>query len=310
MSKTINKPDSIEGVTLMLFIMLIAYIAVMHLPSLFSAPQQLMSTTLLLEISGVFFQGLVIHKVSQGMNWARVVTVAGNIIILILIGGIVIFQGLDGLFSSDSFLSLIGFDTEIMSEHPILTTGFVLLLIVTTYKLGFVSETINWFKDIKNQTELKVRTQRFLKGFSAYIFVAFGLMLALEIKTLDYIDKYGSEALSAIQIPISNNVTDAIEVGIAVPLAIVALMWLYYLIVFMFFPLILNRKEQIFSKASNGNELNDDDNYIVAYNEVETMNIESESLWIKAYALAEGDEVKQKAIYVKLRAKEIDEQNK
>jgi hypothetical protein len=40
------------------------------------------------------------------------------------------------------------------------------------------------------------------------------------------------------------------------------------------------------------------------------MNIESESLWIKAYALAEGDEIKQKAIYVKLRAKEIDEENK
>ena len=178
------------------------------------------------------------------MNWARVVTVTGNIIFLILIGGIVIFQGLDGLFSSDSYLSSIGFNTEIMSEHKILTGIYVFGLIVTTYKLGFASEVLNWFKDIKSQTELKVRTQRFLKGFSAYILVTFGLGLALEIKTLNYIDRYGSEALSAFQMPIPHNVEDAVVMGVALTLAILTLIWLYYLIVFIFFPLIFNRKNR------------------------------------------------------------------
>ena len=310
MSKTINKPDSIEGVIWKLFFMLIAYIEVLHLPLISSAPDELGFITFLLEASGVFIQGFVIYKVSQGINWARLITIAGNTIIFILIIGIVVFQGLNGLFSPDSFLNSIGFDTEIMSEHPILTGGFVLLLISTSYELSFTSEILNWFKSIKNKIDLKTRTQRFLKGFSLYIFITSGLMLALEVMTFDYINKYGSDSLSAIQIPISPSMEDALALGISIPLAILTLIWLYYLVVFTLFPLIFNRNGKVSSATSNSNDLNDDDNYIVAYNEVETMNIESESLWIKAYTLAEGDEIKQKAIYVKLRAKEIDEENK
>ena len=310
MSKTINKPDSIEGVIWKLFFMLIAYIEVLHLPLISSAPDELGFITFLLEASGVFIQGFVIYKVSQGINWARLITIAGNTIIFILIIGIVVFQGLNGLFSPDSFLNSIGFDTEIMSEYPILTGGFVLLLISTSYELSFTSEILNWFKSIKNKIDLKTRTQRFLKGFSLYIFITSGLMLALEVMTFDYINKYGSDSLSAIQIPISPSMEDALALGISIPLAILTLIWLYYLVVFTLFPLIFNRNGKVSSETSSSNDLNDDDNYIVAYNEVETMNIESESLWIKAYTLAEGDEIKQKAIYVKLRAKEIDEENK
>jgi len=85
MSKAINKPDSIEGVIWMLFFMLIAYIEVLHLPLLSSAPDELGFITFLLEASGVFIQGFVIYKVSQGINWARLITIAGNTTILILL---------------------------------------------------------------------------------------------------------------------------------------------------------------------------------------------------------------------------------
>jgi len=46
--------------------------------------------------------------------------------------------------------------------------------------------------------------------------------------------------------------------------------------------------------------------YLQAYNEVQSNNIKSRTLWAKAYALSNGDKEKQKSIYVDLRAKQLD----
>ena len=46
-------------------------------------------------------------------------------------------------------------------------------------------------------------------------------------------------------------------------------------------------------------------NYLEAYKEIESNNIQSSELWAKAFALSEGDEAKQQSIYVELRARQL-----
>jgi hypothetical protein len=54
-------------------------------------------------------------------------------------------------------------------------------------------------------------------------------------------------------------------------------------------------------------KVNTEKNYLIAYKEVESGKIKSPELWAKAYAATEGDEVKQKALYVELRTKQLDD---
>ncbi|WP_435187489.1 hypothetical protein ACMAZA_04855 [Pseudothioglobus sp. nBUS_23] len=54
-------------------------------------------------------------------------------------------------------------------------------------------------------------------------------------------------------------------------------------------------------------KVNTEKNYLIAYKEVESGKIKSPELWAKAFAETEGDEVKQKALYVELRTKQLDD---
>lgn len=54
-------------------------------------------------------------------------------------------------------------------------------------------------------------------------------------------------------------------------------------------------------------KINTEKNYLKAYKEVESDKIKSPELWAKAFAISEGNKVKQKSIYVELRTKQLDE---
>lgn len=53
-------------------------------------------------------------------------------------------------------------------------------------------------------------------------------------------------------------------------------------------------------------DLISEDNYLQAYKEIESGEIQSPELWAKAFALSEGSEDKQKSIYVELRTRQLD----
>jgi hypothetical protein len=62
-----------------------------------------------------------------------------------------------------------------------------------------------------------------------------------------------------------------------------------------------------YKSGAKAAKINTEKNYLIAYKEVESGKIKSPELWAKAFAETEGDEVKQKALYVELRTKQLDE---
>ena len=70
---------------------------------------------------------------------------------------------------------------------------------------------------------------------------------------------------------------------------------------------ILSSAGKSYKSSAKKAKVNTEKNYLIAYKEVESGKIKSPELWAKAYAATEGDEVKQKALYVELRTKQLDE---
>jgi hypothetical protein len=64
---------------------------------------------------------------------------------------------------------------------------------------------------------------------------------------------------------------------------------------------------KIYKSSAKEAKVNTEKNYLIAYKEVESGKLKSPELWAKAFAETEGDEVKQKALYVELRTKQLDE---
>ncbi len=305
--KVINRPK--DSSTFPLTAVLVGELFVIYFPVLRSTPSELHSMVLLTSIFTVFIQALIIYKVSEGVNWARLLAVVGNSFLFLTIILLALFNGLDIFFSSDSFLNSLGIDTYVISEHKIFASFWLILLVASILIYGFNSDELKWFRYIKKQTSLKDRTKKFLKGMSIYLFIYFTLEVALEIKTLDYIATYGSSSLSPFQLPVSpviidgNPKTNAAFLAVLGFLIVMTLSWLYYFVVFVVFQSISGKT------LLNDSDVKTDSSYYYAYKEIESNKHKKGTLWAKAFALSDGDPEKQKAIYVKLRAKEIDEEN-
>ena len=70
---------------------------------------------------------------------------------------------------------------------------------------------------------------------------------------------------------------------------------------------VLKGAGKSYKSSAKKAKVNTEKNYLIAYKEVESGKIKSPELWAKAYAATEGDEVKQKALYVELRTKQLDD---
>jgi hypothetical protein len=70
---------------------------------------------------------------------------------------------------------------------------------------------------------------------------------------------------------------------------------------------VLTGAGKSYKSSAKKAKVNTEKNYLIAYKEVESGKIKSPELWAKAFAETEGDEVKQKALYVELRTKQLDE---
>jgi len=70
---------------------------------------------------------------------------------------------------------------------------------------------------------------------------------------------------------------------------------------------VLTGAGKSYKSSAKEAKVNTEKNYLIAYKEVESGKIKSPELWAKAFAETEGDEVKQKALYVELRTKQLDE---
>lgn len=68
----------------------------------------------------------------------------------------------------------------------------------------------------------------------------------------------------------------------------------------------IHRKYGLYKSGKRAVDLISEHNYLQAYREVESDNIQSPELWAKAFALSEGDVDKQGSIYVELRARQLD----
>ena len=62
-----------------------------------------------------------------------------------------------------------------------------------------------------------------------------------------------------------------------------------------------------YKSGAKAAKINTEKNYLKAYKEVESDKIQSPELWAKAFAVSEGNKVKQKSLYVELRTKQLDE---
>jgi|LWDU01.1.fsa_nt_gi hypothetical protein len=292
-------PKSLDNAVFQLFIATLAMIGLFIVPELKHSPAEVQASNILIWLVSVGIWILTISKLSSGKTWARIVLIASNIAIIFFI----------------VILYFVADDTD-KSNIVIAFWAFAFLILSTNNLLN--KDTKNWFEEIRSQTSLKDRTREFIPGYSIVAVISIAANVFYEIDILEYVNSaydavskltyYQSLTYSTLT---GNTEGKIITIGVIMAIGQIAILWAYYFIAFVAFGFVSEKTKQSVQVASNyiGNDTTDDSSYYYAYKEIES-NKTNKILWAKAFALSDGDLEKQKSIYVKLRAKEIDEKNK
>jgi|APSaa5957512535_1039671.scaffolds.fasta_scaffold44983_2 hypothetical protein len=299
-----KSPKAFDDAILQLVIANIALLILLIIPELKQSPSELQSSNIIMWLISIGIGILSISKLSEGKTWARVFFIVINII-LILSVAISYFAAKD----------IVG---GFINHNPLLSIGGLLFLILSTSNL-LKEETSSWFAEIRNQTPPKDRTRKFILGYAIVVAISTASQIAYEIDILEYVNSAydAGSKLTYFQSLTHSTLTgntkgEIITIGIVAAISQIAVLWAYYFVVFVVFGFISDKTKQSVQMVNNssGDDISKDSSYYYAYKEIEGDKPKKGSLWAKAFALSGGDPEKQKAIYVKLRAKEIDEKNK
>lgn len=302
--KQSKSPKSLDDAIFQLVIASFAMVMLFIIPDFKGSPAELKISSAIMWLASIGVGILSISKLSDGKTWARVFFIVINTILLL---GVVIFY----FVAKD----IVG---DFVVRSPLLSIGGFILLSLSTFNL-LKEDTSNWFAEIRNQTSLKDRTRKFIIGYTVVMVISAASQISYEVDIFEFVNNtYNAVSkLTFMQAATHSTLTvntkgEIITLGIVLAAAQISTLWAYYFIVFVLFGFISEKTRQSVQGVEKplGGDVAKDSSYYYAYKEVESGKHKSASLWAKAFALSDGDLEKQKAIYVKLRAKEIDEENK